>query len=104
VVCFDFNSPWFDYLRRFWLRWLVYSEKLSLVVRLCFILCTNIIYGDVAKCVVGVGVYERRSGKIKFENRSYMKLSIIFVNWNTRDLTRDALVRFIKKLRGLILK
>ena len=59
-----------DYMRRFWLRWLVFSEKLSSAHKILgFIILPAIVaFGDVAKlCGWPVGVYERRSGKIKFE-------------------------------------
>lgn len=73
------TSPWFiipillgqiDYVRRFWRRWFVYSEKLSLIHKITgFIILPLIVaFGDVAKmCGWPVGVYERRSGKIKFQ-------------------------------------
>ena len=60
----------FDYTRKFWLRWLIFSKKLSLVSRVAgfVLLPLVVIYGDVAKmCGWPVGVYERRSGKIKFQ-------------------------------------
>lgn len=59
-----------DYIRRFGKRWFVFSEKLSLFNKIVgFILLPPVVaYGDVAKmCGWPVGVYERRSGKIKFE-------------------------------------
>ncbi len=62
---------WFDYIRRFWQRWFVYSEKLSLINKIIgFVLLPLIVaYGDVAKmCGWPVGVYERKIGKVKFEN------------------------------------
>lgn len=62
---------WLDYLRKFWKRWFVYSEKLNLVNRILgfVFLPLIIVYGDVAKmCGWPVGVYERKIGKIKFEN------------------------------------
>ncbi len=61
---------WLDYLRKFWKRWFVYCEKLSLVNKILgFVLLPLIIvFGDVAKmCGWPVGVYERRIGKIKFQ-------------------------------------
>ncbi len=61
---------WLDYLRKFWKRWFVYSQKLSLVNKIIgfILLPLVVIYGDLAKmCGWPVGVYERRSGKIKFE-------------------------------------
>jgi glycosyltransferase involved in cell wall biosynthesis len=62
---------WLEYLRKFWKRWIVYSEKLSLVKKILgiIILPLIVIYGDIAKmCGWPVGVYERKIGKIKFEN------------------------------------
>ncbi len=62
---------WLGYLRKFWKRWFVYSEKLSLVNKIVgfIFLPLIIVYGDVAKmCGWPVGVYERHAGKIKFEN------------------------------------
>ncbi len=62
---------WLDYLRKFWKRWFVYSEKFSLIRKILgFILLPLIVvYGDVAKmCGWPTGVYERRAGKVKFEN------------------------------------
>lgn len=60
----------FGYIRKFWLRWFAYSEKLSLLNKVVgFALLPLVIaYGDVAKmCGWPVGVYERRTGKIKFQ-------------------------------------
>ncbi len=73
------ESPWFalvllvgmlDYMRRFWLRWFIFSKKLSLVNKISgfFLIPLIVAFGDVAKmCGWPVGVYERRIGKIKFE-------------------------------------
>lgn len=60
-----------DYMRRFWLRWLVFSKSLSLVNKILGVLLLPlvVVYGDVAKmCGWPVGVYERKIGKVKFEN------------------------------------
>ena len=61
---------WLDYLRKFWKRWFVYSQKLSLVSKIVgfILLPLVVIYGDMAKmCGWPVGVYERKIGKIKFQ-------------------------------------
>jgi glycosyltransferase involved in cell wall biosynthesis len=58
-----------DYMRRIWLRWFVFSEKLSLINKIAgfILLPLVVVYGDIAKmCGWPVGVYERWSGKIKF--------------------------------------
>ncbi len=80
LLYLTFKSSWwfagvillgqFDYIRKFGKRWLVYSEKLSLFNKIIgfLLLPLVVVYGDVAKmCGWPVGVYERRSGKIKFE-------------------------------------
>ncbi|TSC85010.1 MAG: putative glycosyltransferase [Parcubacteria group bacterium Gr01-1014_13] len=62
---------WLDYLRKFWKRWFIYCEKLSLVSKILgfVFLPFIIVYGDIAKmCGWPVGVYERYTGKVKFEN------------------------------------
>ncbi len=71
-------SPWFmlviafgiaDYLRRFWKRWIVFSGSLSWYKKYSgfILLIAVVMYGDFAKmCGWPIGVYERRSGKIKF--------------------------------------
>jgi len=59
-----------DYMRRFWLRWFIFSKKLFLANKIFgfFLLPLVVAYGDLAKmCGWPVGVYERRGGKIKFE-------------------------------------
>jgi len=59
-----------DYIRRYWLRWFIFSKNLSLVNKIFgfFLLPFIVAFGDVAKmCGWPVGVYERLSGKIKFE-------------------------------------
>lgn len=61
----------FDYMRRFWLRWSVFSKNLFLINKILgfFLLPLVVAYGDVAKmCGWPVGVYERVSGKIKFSS------------------------------------
>lgn len=58
------------YIKKFGKRWLAYSEKLSFLNKIIgfIILPLVVAYGDLAKmCGWPVGVYERRSGKIKFE-------------------------------------
>ena len=58
------------YIKKFWLRWDVFSQNLSLNKKIIgFIFVPFVVaFGDVAKmCGWPVGVYERRSGKIKFE-------------------------------------
>lgn len=72
-------SPWFvvpiligmvTYTGKFWSRWCVYSSKLCFISKTVgFMLLPFImVFGDVAKmCGWPVGVYERLSGKIKFE-------------------------------------
>lgn len=59
-----------DYIRRFGKRWYVYSENIPLYKKIIgFILLPAVVaYGDIAKmCGWPVGVYERHSGKIKFQ-------------------------------------
>lgn len=63
-------AGWLDYIRKFWLRWLVFSKPLSLIYKIIgFIFLPLVVaYGDVAKmCGWPVGVYERKTGKIKYE-------------------------------------
>ncbi len=58
-----------DYIRKFGKRWLVYSDKLSSIKKIFgFILLPGVVaFGDFAKmCGWPVGVWERKSGKIKF--------------------------------------
>ena len=58
-----------DYLRRFWKRWIVFSGSLSWYKKYSgfILLIAVVMYGDFAKmCGWPIGVYERRSGKIKF--------------------------------------
>ncbi len=65
------SALWFDYCRRFWRRWRVYSEKFSLIKKITgFIILPFVIaFGDIAKmCGWPVGVCERKTGKIKFES------------------------------------
>lgn len=60
-----------DYIRRFWQRWVFFSKDLSSFKKIIgFILVPIIVaYGDLAKmCGWPVGVYERKTGKIKFES------------------------------------
>lgn len=62
---------WFDYLRRFWLRWFVFSVKLSLFNKIVgfIFLPLIVIFGDLAKmCGWPIGVYDRRIGKINFSS------------------------------------
>ncbi len=59
----------FDYCRRFWKRWQLFGKDLPAFKKVIgFILLPLIIaFGDLAKmCGWPVGVYERRTGKIKF--------------------------------------
>ncbi len=61
---------WFDYIRKFWKRWVVFSKDLPLFKKYAgFILMPFIVaFGDMGKmCGWPLGVYERKTGKIKFE-------------------------------------
>jgi glycosyltransferase involved in cell wall biosynthesis len=58
------------YINKFWQRWFVFARALPLAKKFSgFLLMPSIIaFGDVAKmCGWPVGVYERLTGKIKFE-------------------------------------
>ncbi len=61
----------FIYMKKFWLRWSEFSRTLSVSKRIAgfIFLPLVVVCGDVAKmCGWPVGVYERLSGKIKFES------------------------------------
>ena len=61
----------FDYMRRFWLRWLIFSAQLSLADKISgFVFLPLVVaWGDLAKmCGWPLGVYERRAGKIIYHN------------------------------------
>ncbi|HSR89202.1 MAG TPA: glycosyltransferase [Candidatus Udaeobacter sp.] len=61
---------WLDYLVKFWRRWHVFSKNISFlkIITGYIFLPLIILYGDLAKmCGWPVGVYERKTGKIKFE-------------------------------------
>lgn len=58
------------YMKKFWIRWLEFTKDRPALFRLVGIICLPFViaYGDVAKmCGWPVGVYERRTGKIKFQ-------------------------------------